>query len=91
MAWWHLCVRPRFGAVIGIGLAAAALSLHEIESTVFVQPPGPTSLAQYVLDKLHYNRNEDLCAASANLFLVGLVIAGIAGWLIGRVRRSRTF
>jgi ABC-type spermidine/putrescine transport system permease subunit II len=85
-AWVVLCLRPRWGVVAGVALAAGALSLHEIESTVIVQPPGPTSLAQYVLDKLHYNRNEELCAASVNLFAVGIVLAVGAGVLIGMGR-----
>ncbi len=87
-AWAALCLRPHVGVVVGIALAAAALSLHEIESTVILQPPGPTSLAQYVLDKLHYNRNEDLCAASVNLFGVGLILATAAGLLVARARTS---
>lgn len=83
--WAALCLRPQIGAMIGVGLAAMALSLHEIESTVIVQPPGPTTLAQYVLNQLHYNRNEELCAACVNIMGVGLILAGGAGWLIGRV------
>ncbi len=82
--WAVLCMRPQIGAMIGVGLAAMALSLHEIESTVIVQPPGPTTLAQYVLNQLHYNRNEELCAACVNIMGVGILLAGGAGWLIGR-------
>ncbi len=81
-AWWTLCVKPQIGVVIGVALAAGALSLHEIESTVLLQPPGPSSLAQYMLDKLHYNRNEELCAACVNVMGVGIVLALAAGWLV---------
>lgn len=88
-AWAALCLRPHIGVVVGIALAGAALSLHEIESTVILQPPGPTSLAQYMLDKLHYNRNEDLCAAGVNLFAVGLAVALASGFLIARTRLPR--
>ncbi len=88
-AWGALCLGPQIGAVIGVGLAAAALSLHEIESTVLLQPPGPSSLAQYVLDKLHYNRNEELCAACVNVMGVGIVLALGAGLLIGRAAVAR--
>ena len=88
-AWWTLCVKPQVGVVIGVGLAAGALSLHEIESTVLLQPPGPSSLAQYVLDRLHYNRNEELCAACVNVMGVGIVLALGAGWLVGRVSSGR--
>jgi hypothetical protein len=88
-AWAALCLRPAAGVVVGIALAGLALSLHEIESTIYVQPPGPSSLAQYILDKLHYNRDEDLCAACVNVLAVGTVLAGGAGWLIGRAGRPR--
>ncbi len=87
--WAALCLRAQMGAIFGVGLAAMALSLHEIESTVLLQQPGPTSLAQYVLDKLHYNRNEELCAACVNIMGMGIVLAGGAGWLVGRVGSRR--
>lgn len=89
-AWAALCLRPNIGAVIGIALAAAALSLHEIESTVQVQPPGPQSLAQYLLDKLHYNRNEELCAACINVLVIGTLLAGGSGWLLGKTLGGRS-
>ena len=82
--WFALCVRRQAGVIVGVGLAAMALSLHEIESTVVLQPPGPTTLAQYVLNQLHYNRNDELCAACVNVMGVGVLLALAAGWLIGR-------
>lgn len=87
--WAALCLRPQIGGIIGVGLAAMALSLHEIESTVIVQPPGPTTLAQYVLNQLHYNRNEELCAACVNIMVAGVLLAGLAGWLIGRAEAMK--
>jgi ABC-type spermidine/putrescine transport system permease subunit II len=77
-------VRPRLAAVVGVGLAIAALSVHEMESTVFVLPPGMSNLAQQLLDYLHYARDEQLSAAAINLLGSGVVIALVAGWLVAR-------
>ena len=85
--WAALCVKPQMGhAVIGLGLAAAATSLHEIESTVLLKPAGQQSLAEQLLNDLHYNRNDELCAACMNLMAVGTALAACAGWLVGRVQ-----
>lgn len=88
-AWAALCLRPNIAAVIGVGLGAAALSLHEIEATVLLQPAGLPLLAQYLLERLHYNRNEELCAACINVLVIGTVLAAGAGWMVGlAVRRA---
>ncbi len=84
--WWMLRGRRAAGVCVGVGCAAAALSMHEIEAAVTLQAPGPTSVAQYVLDKLHYARDEQLCAACLNLLSMGLVLAGVASALIGSCR-----
>lgn len=77
--WWSTRVRPRMLMVAGIGLAAGALSLHEIETTIMVEPPGWKSLARTMLDHLHFSREEQLAAAGLNMVLIGLAAAGIAG------------
>ena len=46
-AWAALCLRPNLGAIMGVGLAAGALSLHEIEAAVMLQPMG-IGRAQFV-------------------------------------------
>lgn len=75
--WWRLIVRPSLGALVGVGLLAMVLSLHEIESTVILAPAGRRVLAQQVLEHLHYNYVEEMSAASVNL-LVGTVLAAWA-------------
>lgn len=91
-AWWVIRGRPVLGIIVGVACAAAALSLHEIEAAVTLQAPGPTSVAQYLLDKLHYARDEQLCAACLNLLGIGVLLAGAAAVLIARAQelgRSR--
>jgi ABC-type Fe3+ transport system permease subunit len=82
--WLEACVRPRWGVVAGTGVALCLLSLHEIESTVQVQPPGLDNLAQYLLDQLHYLRQDQLAAAGATMTGIGLVGAVIGGVLLAR-------
>ena len=82
--WLEACVRTKWGVVIGAGVAVALLSLHEIESTVQVQPPGLANLAQYLLDQLHYLRQDQLAAAGATMTGLGLLGAIFGGVLLAR-------
>lgn len=83
--WWLArASRGGIGAVVGAGLAVAALSFHEIEAAVMLQPPGLASLPQLILEDLHFARDARLAAAAVNLVGVGTVLAGLAGWLVAR-------
>lgn len=86
VAWWQTSVVGQVRAVGGLAVALAVLSINEIESTIFVQPPGRGNLAQQLLDYLHYARDEQLSAASVNLLGLGASAALAAGWLLGGVR-----
>lgn len=88
--WVRACLRPAWRVPLGVALACGALSVHEIESTIQVQPPGPSSLAQQLLDALHYSKDEQLSAAAINLLVVGTGVALGASWLVvGGLRRTR--
>lgn len=86
--WLRTELAPAWSAPVGVGLAAGALSLHEIEATVLVAPPGSGNLAQRLLDLLHYARDEQLAAAGINIVASGLVLALLAGALIAKSSRS---
>lgn len=78
-AWVATVVSERWPPVIGVGLALLALSLHEVEATVFVQPPGPQSLSQQLLSALHFARDDYLSAAVLNMMaFVGVVGAAVS-------------
>lgn len=72
-------------AALIAGIAMAAMSLHEIESSVILQPPGVENFAKQVLQMLHFSRMEELSVAVTYLVLIGGGLAIIAGWLAGRV------
>jgi ABC-type Fe3+ transport system permease subunit len=86
----RLQAMPALTGVVGLALAAAALSVHEIESSVQVQPPGRPGLAQHLLDLLHYARDEALAAACICLLSGGTLVALLAGSLISLGLRPRT-
>ncbi|HZW07881.1 MAG TPA: hypothetical protein VFF65_12230, partial [Phycisphaerales bacterium] len=84
--WLALAVRPQGATIAGVAIAGACLSLHEIEATIQLQPPGYTSLAQVMLDHLHMNSVQELAAAGINILAAGLVLAAVGGWLLGNGR-----
>lgn len=88
-AWGAVTLRPQAATVAGFALAVGALSFHEIESTVYVLPPGLANLPQQLLDFLHYARDEQLSAAAVNMLGVGTLVAVGAAWLISAGSRAR--
>lgn len=88
--WWRGRVDAAgLGAVAAAALAAGMLSFHEIEAAVIVQPPGVPSLAQQLLESLHFARDERLAAAAVNLIGAGIVFAGGVGVLLSRAGGRR--
>ncbi|MBI1191214.1 MAG: hypothetical protein GC200_11110 [Tepidisphaera sp.] len=78
---WLETAMPLGGAaVLWAGLLAAMQSLHEIESTIIVQPPATPGLAQVMLGYLHYSRLEELSVGVLWIALAMGVLAGV-GWL----------
>ena len=82
--WWRACGSAAAPVLIGAGLVVAILSLHEIEASVILEPPGAGSLAQALLSSLHYARDEALAAGVVQVMLAGLVLALVAAWLVTR-------
>ncbi len=80
---WTALVRPVAGVVALAGVACGVLSVHEIEATVMVQPPGSESLARVMLQNLHYARDD---ALGAGVVCVAGVVVGawVVGWVMGR-------
>lgn len=90
IGWWQGVVDARgLGAVAAAGIAAGLLGFHEIEAAVVVQPPGVPSLAQQVLESLHFARDERLAAAAVNLVGLGIVIGAGTGVLLARAAAPR--
>lgn len=63
-----------------IGILGAALSFHEIEATVMVQPPGLTTVAQVVLGYLHFSRLQEMSVAGIYLLGGTTLLALAASW-----------
>jgi ABC-type Fe3+ transport system permease subunit/DNA-binding beta-propeller fold protein YncE len=86
---WLLAVAPwQVAGVCGAAVAAFALSMHEIEAAVIVTPPGADNLPRHLLNLLHYNRVEELTAASIWMMGIGLALGALVLWL-SRVQWSR--
>lgn len=71
--WIRACLPWQAGGLAGVGLASAALSLHEIEAATMLDPPGHDSLSRLMLNLLHFARVEDL-SAGALVVLAGAAI-----------------
>ncbi|MEO1511753.1 MAG: hypothetical protein AAFU70_06755, partial [Planctomycetota bacterium] len=84
-AGWIAVGLPRqWPGLAAAALAAAGLSLHEIEATVIVQPPGPGNLAERVLGYLHFQRDDELAVSMLALAAAGTVPVAVAALLLGR-------
>jgi ABC-type Fe3+ transport system permease subunit len=55
-------LQPRLIGALVAGGFAGLLSLHEIEASVILQPPGTDNLARVMLQNLHYLRDDALAA-----------------------------
>lgn len=87
--WLAARLPPGAGPLAGIGLGMAALSFHEIESAIVLQPPGTESFARLMLENLHFARMEALSAGALYAIGGGLGLALGAAWLLGKAHRLR--
>lgn len=85
--WVLACLPSQWGAVVGVALGVAALSFHEIEASIFVQPTGVTSFSRQMLDHLHFFRTTELC--SAGVVIVGFSLVLAAGASVGLAWAAR--
>jgi len=86
LSWLVVCLPRGWGAMACAAAGAAALSLHEIEASIIVQPPGSISLAQTLLGDLHFARSEELAAGVLQVLGLTWGLAAAASWLAGRYR-----
>ncbi len=69
-------------ALFAGGIIAGVLSLHEIESSIILQPPGIDTVSRAILNQLHFARTQELSAAGILLLSVGLAGGVLALWLL---------
>lgn len=82
-AWTIACLPGQWALLVGAALGAGLMSIHEIESSVIVQPPGRGAMAQQILSYLHFARLEEMSVAGLWLVGGGGVIAAAATGLMG--------
>lgn len=82
--WAAAALPGGLAPLLGTGAAIAALSFHEIEAAVMLQPPGSESFARVMLQNLHFARMEDLSAGAVLVIGAGLVSTMAAVFLLGR-------
>lgn len=73
----------------GVAVGVASLSLHEIESSIVVQPPGLLSLPQTMLANLHFARQEETSAGAIIVIGAGLLVTWAVGLLLARRNTTR--
>lgn len=80
------CVAARGWSMLGVTMAIGFLSLHDIDATVMVQPPGAPGLAAMLLGYLHFFRTQELGSACTLLLGGWLLTLGIVAggrWVLG--------
>jgi ABC-type Fe3+ transport system permease subunit len=90
-AWIVAALPPGVTVVIAAGLAAGALSLHEIEATIMLEPPTAAggSFARLMLQQLHFNRTGDLAAGVLLILALSGALAAVAASLACVARQRR--
>ena len=86
-ALWAAAITGNARALIGAAIIGAVLSLHELEATVILQPPGVDTLARAVLNQLHFMRTQEFSAAGLILLGVGLLGGVVCSAVL--VKRAR--
>jgi len=88
-AWLGTRAMAQAPALLAAGAGMFLLSLHEIESAVTLTPPGSDNLPRFLLNLLHYNRQEELTAGMLVVAGGGLAVALMAAGVIGAAPRMR--
>ncbi len=83
-AWWLSTGHATLVAAAGVGVAALAMSMQEIESAVILSPPGQRGVAVAMLEHLHYNAQEQLMASGLTISGGALALALIASALLAK-------
>ena len=79
--WLRADLPRHLVGLLGFAFMIAALSIHEIETSVLLQPVGTDALARFMLELLHYQRRDDL--AGGVLVISGLsVLVAVAGGIL---------
>jgi ABC-type Fe3+ transport system permease subunit len=81
-AIWAAAITGRARVLVGAAILGGVLSLHELEATVILQPPGLDTLARAVLNQLHFMRTQEFSAAGLILLAVGVVCGAGASVLL---------
>ncbi|MEM7622320.1 MAG: hypothetical protein AAF235_03870 [Planctomycetota bacterium] len=81
-AWWVFVLSRRLLLPVGAAIASACLTLHEIEASVMVRPPGPDNLARLMLDALHFARMDELAAVILLVAAAAAPIAAAGMWAV---------
>lgn len=84
--WLRTLILPAWPTLTGLVFAGLALSLHEIEATIQLRPPGTRPLAQLMLDNLHMNSLQELASLGVLTLLGSLICAAVAAVLLARGR-----
>lgn len=85
--WLIACVPGRVGGVVGAAMICGAMSLHEIETSVLLRPPGVESLSQVMLGYLHYFRMEELSAGAIVLVAIAATCSVLGAAIAARVEK----
>ncbi len=75
-------LRAGAGPLVACMLLTASLSLHDIDTSILVQPPGGEMLPQHMLGYLHFWKTEELSAGTLILMTASLVATAAAAWLL---------
>jgi ABC-type Fe3+ transport system permease subunit len=90
VGWLRACFLANAWPTVAAAIVVAMLSFQEIEASIMVVPAGYGSMSGWMLQQLHYLRQDALAAGVVFMLIPALVGAVFVSWCLGK-GRSRGF
>jgi len=87
--WWHIHRPATWPTLAGAAIVVVMLGLTEVTGSQIVATPGSFSLSLFLLNQMHFQRDQQVIAACLLLFAF-YVAAAVGLWTLLRLARRRT-
>jgi len=86
VGWFRACYLANAWPAVAAAVAVAMLSFQEIEASIMVIPAGYGSMSEWMLQQLHYLRQDALAAGVLFMLIPALAAALLTSWCIRKTQ-----